>query len=203
MKGNDMTMNTDWGELVAKVIGLGAPILGGALGGPLGAAAGKVLADALGTVESTPAAVGAALDTDPNAAAAAARQAESEWLAALAEVGKAQVSEVGATQRAEIVSDDPLQRWWRPLYALELSLVECPAFAATLLHALWLGHDAGINGFANLSALLMAYFGARFGVLGVYVTGRTREKQAGATGEVPPTLIGELVKTLTGKNKKK
>jgi hypothetical protein len=203
MKGNDMTMNTDWGELVAKVIGLGAPILGGALGGPLGAAAGKVLADALGAVEPTPVAVGAALDSDPNAAAAAARQAESEWLAALAEVGKAQVSEVGATQRAEIVSDDPLQRWWRPLYALELSLVECPAFAATLLHALWLGHDAGINGFANLSALLMAYFGARFGVLGVYVTGRTREKQAGATGEVPPTLIGELVKTLTGKNKKK
>ena len=198
-----MALNMDWGELAAKVIGLGAPILGGALGGPLGAAAGKVLADALGSVESTPAAVDAALSGDPNIAAAAARQAESEWLAALAEVGKAQVSEVGATQRAEIGSDDPLQKWWRPLYALELSLVECPAFAATLLHALWLGHEAGINGFANLSALLMAYFGARFGVLGVYVTGRTREKQAGATGELPPTLIGELVNALAGKNKKK
>jgi hypothetical protein len=48
----------------------------------------------------------------------------------------------------------------------------------------------------------MAYFGARFGVLGVYVTGRSREKQAGATGELPPTLIGELLKAL-GKNKKK
>jgi hypothetical protein len=198
-----MTLNTDWGELAAKVIGLGAPILGGALGGPLGAAAGKVLADALGSVESTPAAVDAALSTDPNIAAAAARQAESEWLAALAEVGKAQVSEVGATQRAEIASNDLLQRCWRPLYALELSLVECPAFAFTLLHALWLGHDAGINGFANLSALLMAYFGGRFGVLGVYVTGRTREKQAGATGELPPTLIGDLVNALTGKYKKK
>ena len=86
------------------------------------------------------------------------------------------MAEVGATQRAEIASDDPLQRWWRPIYALELSLVECPAFALTLLHALWIGHDAGINGFANLSALLMAYFGARFGVLGVYVTGRTQGK---------------------------
>src|SRR4029079_14509520 len=97
---------------------------------------------------------------------------------------------------------DPLQRWWRPLCALELSLLECPAFAVTLLHALWLGHESGINGFANLSALLMAYFGARFGVLGVYVTGGTREKQAGSTGELPPTLIGELVNALTGKNKK-
>jgi hypothetical protein len=203
MKGSDMALNTDWGELAAKVIGLGAPILGGALGGPLGAAAGKILAGALGSVEPTPAAVDAALDTDPNAAAAAARKAESEWLAALAEIGKAQVAEVGATQRAEIASDDPLQRWWRPLYALELSLLECPAFTITLLHALWLGHDAGINGFASLSALLMAYFGARFGVLGVYVTGRTREKQADSTGELPPSLIGELVNALTGKNKKK
>src|SRR4029079_14295188 len=94
---------------------------------------------------------------DESAAGAAARQAESEWLTALAEIGRAQVAEVGATQRAEIASDDPLQRWWRPLYALELSLLECPAFALTVLHALWIGHDTGINGFANLTALFMAY----------------------------------------------
>jgi hypothetical protein len=174
-----------------------------AAGGPLGAAAGKILADALGVAEPTAAAVNSAIDqaADPAAAADAARQAESEWLAALAEVGKAQVAEVGATQRAEMASGDPLQRWWRPLYALELSLVECPAFALTLLHALWIGHDAGINGFASLSALFMAYFGARFGVLGVYVTGRTREKQAGVTGELPPTVIGALLKALTNKKK--
>jgi hypothetical protein len=193
----------DWSDLAGKVIGLGAPILGGALGGPLGAAAGKILADALGAAEPTPSAVTMAIDqaADPNAVMSAAQQAESQWLTALAEVGKAQVAEVGATQRAEIASGDPLQRVWRPLYALELSLVECPAFALTLLHALWIGHEAGINGFANLSALFMAYFGARFGVLGVYVSGRSREKQADATGEVPPTLIEELVKAI--KNKKK
>jgi hypothetical protein len=194
----------DWSDLAGKVIGLGAPILGGALGGPFGAAAGKILADALGAHEPTPAAVNTAIEQapDPNAAIAAARQAESEWLTALAEIGKAQVAEVGATQRAEMASGDPLQRWWRPLYALELSLVECPAFALTLLHALWIGHDAGINGFASLSALFMAYFGARFGVLGVYITGRTREKQASATGELPPTLIGELLKALATNKKK-
>ena len=95
-----------------------------------------------------------------------------------------------------------MQRIWRPIYALELSLLECPGFALTLLHALWTGHDAGINGFVNLSALLMRYFGARFGVLGIYVTGRAREKQASATGEVPPTLVGELLKAVA-KNKKK
>jgi hypothetical protein len=81
----------------------------------------------------------------------------------------------------------------------ELSLVECPAFSFTLLHELWLGHEPGINGFANLSALLMAYFGARFGVLGVYVTGRTREKQASSTGEPASSLIGQLTRTLVKK----
>ena len=42
----------NWNDLAGKVIGLGAPILGGALGGPLGAAAGKILADELGAHES-------------------------------------------------------------------------------------------------------------------------------------------------------
>ena len=159
----------DWGDLGARVIALGAPILGGALAGPFGAAAGNILADAIGAPQATPEAVHERLsDSNGDAVTAqAARRAESEWVAALAAVGKAQVAEVGATQRAELVSGDPLQRWWRPLYALELSLVECPAFLLTVLHALWIGHEAGINGLANLSALLMTYFGARFGVLGV------------------------------------
>jgi hypothetical protein len=196
-------MAVDWSDIASKVIGLGAPILGSALGGPIGAAAGNILAEALGAPESTPTAVGTTLSSiDPAVAAAAARQAESEWLDALAEIGKTQVSEVGQTQRAELGSGDPLQRWWRPLYALELSLLECPAFALVLLHALWMGHEAGINGFASLSALWMAYFGARFGVLGVYVSGRTREKQASTTGELPPTAIGQLIKALAPNKKK-
>ena len=82
---------------------------------------------------------------------------------------------------------------------VELSLVECPAFALTLLHALWLGHEIGINGFATLSSLLMAYFGARFGVLGVYVSGRSREKQACATGQPAPSAINEVVQALVKK----
>jgi hypothetical protein len=195
-------METNWKDLVPTVIALGAPILGEALGGPLGAAAGKLLATALGTPAATPAAVGAAIaerSADSTFAAEAAQRAESEWLEALAEVGKAQVGAVGETQRAEITAEDRLQRWWRPLYALELSMIECPAFALTLLHALWLGHESGINGFANLSGLLMAYFGARFGVLGVYINGRSKEKLAIATGEPPATLVAQLAKVFVKK----
>ena len=191
----------DWGDLAKSVIALGAPIIGQALAGPFGAAAGQLLADALGAPEPTPPAVKAALAAaTPDAAAAAALLAEEKWAAAFgaeAEAAKAQVSEVGETQRAEIASDDLLQRWWRPLYALELSMIECPAFAATLLHALWTGHAAGIAGFATLSGLFMAYFGARFGVLGVYVSGRSREKQAAATGQPVPGVVGQVVKAVT------
>jgi hypothetical protein len=190
----------DWSDLAKSVIGLGAPLIGQALGGPFGAAAGKILADALGDADASPAAVQRAIaTTDPAIAAAAAAKAESEWAEALAQIGKSQVEQVGETQRAEIASNDPLQRWWRPLYALELSLLECPAFALTVLHALWMGHDAGINGFANLSGLLMTYFAARFGVLGVYVSGRSREKQAWATGEPVPGLVGQVIKAVIKK----
>lgn len=195
-------MTLDWKDLAQTVIGLGAPTLGLALGGPLGAAAGKILADAVGATATTPEAVQATIAehrADAAFAADAAQRAESEWLAAIAAVGKSQVAEVGATQRAEIAADDRLQRWWRPLYALELSLLECPGFALTLLHALWSGHETGINGFVELSGLLMTYFAARFGVLGVYVGGRTREKQACVTGQTAPSVVGEIARALVKK----
>lgn len=189
----------NWLDLIAPLAKLGAPLLGSALGGPLGAAAGKIVADAFGT-SATPAAVQSAIvAADPAAAAEAAAAAEQQWLATLAEVGKTQLAETGLTMRAEIVSEDALQRWWRPLYALELSLVECPGFVLTLLHALWSGSGASISGFAELSGLLMAYFAARFGVLGVYVSGRSREKQAAFTGEHVPSLVGQVVSAVTRK----
>jgi hypothetical protein len=189
----------DWGDLAKTVVGLGAPLIGEALGGPFGATAGKILADALGAGAPTPAAVQTAIAAaDPAVAAAAAAKAESDWAEALAQIGKSQVEQIGQTQRAEIASNDPLQRWWRPLYALELSMIECPAFSLTLLHTLWSGFAPGINGFASLSGLLMAYFAARFGVLGVYVSGRTREKLAGA-GDIAPSLVEQVVKAIMKK----
>src|SRR4051794_5636791 len=118
----------DWGDLAKHVIMRGAPTLGEALGGPFGGMAGRILAGALGAPQATPAAVNQALTERPPGeltVAEAVQKAESEWLTTLAEIGKVQVSEVAETQRAEIVSADPLQRWWRPLYALELSFLEC------------------------------------------------------------------------------
>ena len=80
--------------------------------------------------------------------------------------------------------------------AVELTLLECPGFAVVLGHGLWDGKVEAINGLAELSGLLITYIAARFGVLGVYVSGRTREKQAALTGGVAPSLVGEVVKAI-------
>ncbi len=144
---SDREADMDWSDLAKTVIALGAPVIGQALAGPLGAAAGHLLAQALGVSEATPSAVNEAIvAASPNAAAAAALLAEQKWAMAFgaeADAGKAQVVAVGETQRAEMTSDDLLQRWWRPLYALELSMLECPAFAAAVLHVLWTGFAPG------------------------------------------------------------
>ena len=71
----------DWTTVAAKVVSLGAPMLGSALGGPLGDIAGKVLADAFGAAAATPEAVHAAISdkaADLKLAAEAAQKAESE-----------------------------------------------------------------------------------------------------------------------------
>jgi hypothetical protein len=187
----------NWDGIVPHIVKLGAPLLGQAIGGPFGAVAGKILAEAFGANDATPAAVAEALSkSDPAVAASTAREAEARWLDALAEIGQAQVSQVAETQRAEMTSEDLLQRWWRPIYALELTLFECPGFAFLTGHALWIGKTEIINGLATLSGLIMTYMAARFGVLGVYVSGRSREKQTFLTGETAPSVLGEVVKTL-------
>jgi hypothetical protein len=45
----------------------------------------------------------------------------------------------------------------------------------------------------------MTYFGARFGVLGVYVSGRTREKQASMTGDLSPSIAATVLKAVKKK----
>ena len=185
----------EWGDLAKQVISLGAPMLGTALGGPLGGIAGEVLAKAIGSVSLTPAAVQAALPaTDPNKLA----EAEMRWaemIRAEAETQRTAISETQATIRAEIASEDVLQRWWRPAYALVLT-VECAVLWAVLVHEFWTGDIQTINALVNATALLVTYWGFRFGVLGVYISGRTREKVSAVTGQDAPGMIEKLVKTV-------
>lgn len=188
----------DWGDLAKQVIGLGAPILGTALGGPLGGAAGRILAEAVGATDVTPDAIGKALTTS---GAGQIAQAENTWAEAVraeADAVRSSVAETQATIRAELGSEDLLQRLWRPLYALELT-VECGALWAVLVHEFWTGDMTAINALIGATGLLVSYWGFRFGVLGVYMSGRTREKVCAATGQNDPGLLGKLVKAVVKK----
>ena len=188
----------DWSDLGRQVIGMGAPLLGTALGGPLGGIAGDILAKALGAGSATPAAVQIAL---PSADAAALAEAEARWselLRAETETQRAAIAETNQTMRAEIVSGDLMQRWWRPLYAVELT-VECAVLWAVLVHEFWTGDIQTINALNGSTALLVTYWGFRFGVLGVYISGRTREKVCAHTGQDTPGVIERLVKAVVKK----
>ena len=57
----------DWSDVGKKIISVGAPLLGGALGGPAGAAIGKVVASQLGLTEASPNKVIEAITADPEA----------------------------------------------------------------------------------------------------------------------------------------
>ena len=188
----------EWGDLASKVIGLGAPVLGTALGGPLGGVAGEILAKAIGSAVATPAAVQAQLPAvDP----ARLAEAEAQWaqmIRAEAETQRVAISETQATIRAEIASDDPVQKWWRPAYAFELT-IECAALWAVLMHEFWTGDIQTINALVNATALLVTYWGFRFGVLGVYISGRTREKVSALTGQDAPGMIERVVKAVVKK----
>lgn len=193
----------NWADVAKQVIGLGAPILGTALGGPLGGAAGRILAEVVGASDATPEAVGKALATSSADQIAQAENAWAEAIRAEAEAARGSVAETQATIRAELTSEDALQRWWRPLYAFELTF-ECAALWVVLVHEFWTGDMTAINALVGATGLLVSYWGFRFGVLGVYVSGRTREKVCVATGQNVQDPFGKgvldkLVTAVTGK----
>lgn len=188
----------DWASLAKQVIGLGAPILGTALGGPLGGAAGRILAEVVGASEPTPEAVGKALPSCGADRIALAENAWTEAVRAEAEAVRGSVAETQATIRAELGSEDVVQRLWRPFYALELTL-ECAALWAVLVHEFWTGDMTAINALIGATGLLVSYWGFRFGVLGVYVSGRTSEKLSLATGQETPGVLDKLVKAVVKK----
>jgi hypothetical protein len=178
----------DWGSIAKKVIGLGAPIIGRALGGPLGGMAGDVLAKVLG-VEPTPDAVSDRLSKmTPEQIAAVDAAASEKWNAvarmfeaeaeAAARVGEANAREVNETIRQTAQGDGLLGKW-RGVHAWELTL-EC--FLGFIL--LWICIIFWPETFKIIleaNAMISMYFSARFGVLGVHTYVGSKERQASLT----------------------
>ena len=176
-----------WGaikDLVAKA----APLLGTALAGPAGGAAGALVAQALG-VEAEPDAVRRAIEADPEALAKI-RQIESEHEREIRrmvlEAETAQLAQINATYRAEIASNDPYVRRWRPTYGYSTAFTWSLQMLGVTFIVGWVVIDAPEKAPAVISAIttmlgtLMMLWGIALAVLGVSVSKRSQDKALAA-----------------------
>jgi hypothetical protein len=64
------------------------------------------------------------------------------------------------------------------------------------LRDLWGGDVVVLNAAAQATGLLLGYGAMRFGVLGVYVQGRSREKEAIINWQLAPTVVEQIIKAV-------
>lgn len=76
---------------------------------------------------------------------------------------------------------------------------ECAGLWVILLHGFWIKDLTAINTMVGATGLLVSYWGFRFGVLGVYVSGRTREKMSLATGQDTPSVLERVINKVVKK----
>lgn len=76
---------------------------------------------------------------------------------------------------------------------------ECAALWIVLVHGFWIKDLTAINTMIGATGLLVSYWGFRFGVLGVYVSGRTREKMSLATGQDTPGVLERVINKVVKK----
>lgn len=189
----------DWKDLAGTLIKAGAPLIGNAIAGPLGGTIGNVLGGLIASqlgVEATPEAVQGAIDTRPAAEItdklrAADAEAANKWTfltesaKAQAEVAKVQTEAVNETIRVEaqaaVAAGDGWLGKWRGIHAWELTL-ECPFWAGMIIYSVLWGGGTAINELTSATAVIMSYWGARFGVLGVHVWQGSNERQAAIHG---------------------
>jgi hypothetical protein len=199
----------DWTDLTKKLIALGLPVLGTALGGPFGGAIAAIIARAIGAPGTDPGSIAMTIDgMAPEVAIQKLKSAEAETVAAInaqAEVSKVSATEVGATMRAELIGGSEEVGWWgifsrawRPLFAYEL-LAECTCMAVVFAHEVWTGDFQTLTAIMQFQGFLTWYYAMRFGVIGVFGIGRSQEKVAaikattsGGNGDPDQSLIEKV-----------
>lgn len=170
----------NWSDVGKAVAGF-APLLGGVVGGPAGAGVGTIIASAFG-VEDKPKAVMDAIKSDPDAALKLI-QVELDNKVALQELELQRLQVVNKTMQAEIASDDPFVRRWRPFYGYAVAIswsVQMLGFTFMFVYTA-LKSPASlptlIQQFALLSGSLVTLWGIALAVLGVSVHKRSKDKE--------------------------
>ena len=194
----------DIGKIGKQIIGLGAPLLGRAIGGPLGGAAVDIIASALGTSDKSSEGIKIALERlDPDAAKAKLAEADQEWaktIAAEAATARVVAHEIGQTSRAEVGSDDKFVRRARPSVLWVFSFLSAlfGLILAFSVAAIVYRFDAA--GIATAMTAVVGIISSIAMLLGVvafpvtgYVMSRGREKQIAMTGQQNPGVVSSII----------
>ncbi len=184
----------DWKVIVGPLAKIGAPVLGGIIGGPGGAAMGKaaggILAEALG-VDPDPQSVADAIEANPDAAPNAVNS--PDMAAIIAEELKA-LQTVNETYRIELQNESWVVRLWRPICGWCLALV-------WTVHGLAIGKAIWVRDFETIKAVadLLVFYTVMGAVTGTIAYGRTKEKLAGVSdgaGAIAETLAAAVKKVV-------
>lgn len=201
----------DWADIGGKLIRLGAPVIGTALGGPLGGTIGGVLgnvvAEAIGANAATPEAVNDALDRTDTATLQQQLSAADQLVAAkmdafvkLAEAERdiqvANVQAVNETMRAEHRPDGKIAWWhWRHLlgYAV-LAWIAGPL--PIILYQMAVGKIEVMNAVIQGLVSLIPLIAIAAGLNGFVARDTTILKQVAMTGEQKPSLTDQITKAI-------
>lgn len=209
---------------IAITAGVGAvPVVGGFAAPFVADAVGKMIADAFGVPADPVAVVGAIQNAPPEDALAKLQAVQADAVArwpALADIAKAeeataQVQIVQTTEQMKgevlaastISADSPwktrvlvLNAIWRPLFALEF-LMECTLFFFVFMSTLILSDSFDVDAMLRLQTLILAYLGARTGLIGYHMNLRTREKESvndAVTSDSKPVSMDDIKNMLKG-----
>lgn len=180
---------------VKKLIGGVAPMIGTLIGGP---AVGGMVASLLG-VANTPEAIEQELKNNPDALIKL-KQLESDERIQLKELAfkhanieseerKLSVVQQHATMQAEIASNDPWVRRWRPTFGYSVCLAWSLLFFGLAFTMIFNPKEAAdlVNSIVALTPL----FGIALSVLGISIHKRSVDKQVSA-GKVPVGMVAGL-----------
>ncbi len=189
---------------IKSLLGSAAPIIGTLVGGPAGAYVGGLIANALG-VENTPEAIEFELNNNPDALVKI-KQLESDERIALKELAfkhanleseerQLSVTKQHATMQAELASNDPWVRRWRPTFGYAVCLAWCLLFFGLAFVMIFSPSEAA--NLVNSIVALTPLFGIALSVLGVSIHKRSVDKQVSA-GLSPVGVIAGLKKAIKG-----
>jgi len=170
----------NWSDVGKAVAGF-APLLGGVVGGPVGAGFGSVIAKVFGS-DDNPDEVMKAIKADPEAAIKLMK-IELDNKVELQGLELEKLKAVNETMKAEMQSDDPFVRRWRPFYGYCVAIswaIQMMGFTVMFVYTAIKNPSqlpTLIQQFALLSGSLVTLWGIALAVLGVSVHKISKDKE--------------------------